>query len=201
MTAAEPSDGQVVRRVLDGDREAFGVLVQRYQDSLYRHALRMLNREDAAADAVQDALVRGYQKLDRCRDPDRVGGWLFRITANLCRDRLRARREDRVALEDAPPLSARGDGPEEDARRAELRSELERALGTLSAEKREAFVLKHLEELTYEEMAERTDASVSALKMRVHRAREELEERLGAPGTAADPGAEAGTERPDDEDP
>lgn len=180
MTGATPSDGEVVRRVLDGDREAFGLLVERYQDPLYRHALRMLDGEDAAADAVQDALIRGYEKLDRCRDPGRVGGWLFRITANLCRDRLRARREDRVALEDAPQSAGEVD-PEDELRRLELRSELEQALGSLSAEKREAFVLKHLEELTYEEMAHRTDASVSALKMRVHRAREELQELLVRP--------------------
>lgn len=180
MTGATPSDGEIVRRVLDGDREAFGLLVERYQDPLYRHALRMLDREDAAADAVQDALVRGYEKLDRCRDPARVGGWLFRITANLCRDRLRARREDRVALEDAPQSAGSVD-PEDDLRRVELRSELEEALGALSAEKREAFVLKHLEELSYQEMARRTDASVSALKMRVHRAREELQELVARP--------------------
>lgn len=172
------SDGAVVRRVLDGDGEAYGLLVQRYQDMLYRHAERMTGRSDVAADVVQQAFLRGYRNLDRCRNPGSVGGWLFRITSNLCKDYLKDRRRENVALEDAPALESGESNPAEDARVAELRGELDQALSSLTPEKREAFLLKHLEGRSYDEMSELLGVSVSALKMRVHRAREKLQDLL-----------------------
>lgn len=176
--AEEPTDGQVVRAVLDGRPDSYRLLVERYQDVLYRHALRMTRRPDDASDIVQRALVRGFRRLSDCRHPDRVGGWLFRITANLCKDYLKDRRRDEVALEDAPALvSPRGD-PERELDRSELGAVLESALSRLGEEQREAFLLKHMEDRSYEEMSEMLGASVSALKMRVHRAREELRDLL-----------------------
>jgi RNA polymerase sigma-70 factor (ECF subfamily) len=83
MSTEELSDGEVVREILGGQREMYRVLVRRYQDVLYRHAYRMVGQPDDAADIVQKTLVSGFQKLNRCRDPERVGGWLFRIAANL----------------------------------------------------------------------------------------------------------------------
>ena len=74
MSAEELSDGEVVREILGGQREMYRVLVRRYQDVLYRHAYRMVGRADDAADIVQKTLVSGFQKLNRCRDPERVGG-------------------------------------------------------------------------------------------------------------------------------
>ena len=74
MSAKELSDGEVVREILGGQRELYRVLVRRYQDVLYRHAYRMVGQPDDAADIVQKTLVSGFQKLNRCRDPERVGG-------------------------------------------------------------------------------------------------------------------------------
>ncbi len=85
VSPVERTDAQVVRDVLAGDRDAFVLLVRRYGDVLYGHALRMVASQDDAADLVQRALVQGFQKLRTCRDPDRVGAWLFRILANLCK--------------------------------------------------------------------------------------------------------------------
>lgn len=176
--AEDPTDGQVVRAVLDGRPDSYRLLVERYQDVLYRHALRMTRRPDDASDIVQRALVKGFRRLEDCRHPDRVGGWLFRITANLCKDYLKDRRRDEVALDDAPTLvSSRGD-PERELDQSELGQVLERALARLSEEQREAFLLKHMEDRSYEEMSDMLGASVSALKMRVHRAREELRDLL-----------------------
>ena len=84
----EPTDGNVVARVRAGDRDAYRILVRRYQDVLYRHALRMTGAADVAADLVQSALVKAYTHIDRCRDPERFGAWLFRILANRCKDHL-----------------------------------------------------------------------------------------------------------------
>lgn len=137
-----------------------------------------MGRADDAADIVQQAFIKGYRNLDRCRDPERVGGWLFRIAVNLCKDHLKGRTRREVPLEVGGPLTAKRGLPEEGAERAEIREEIYRALQSLSDEQREAFVLKHVEGWSYEEMAEKLDVSVPALKMRVHRAREQLQDLL-----------------------
>ncbi len=170
-----PTDGELVEAVLNGDQDAFGLLVHRYQDVLFRYAEGMVGGRDDAADVVQLSFIKGYRNLHRCREPEKVGGWLFRIAANLCKDRLKGRHRREVPLESAPGLSANREDPEGGAERAELREEIGRALERLTPEQREAFVLKHVEGWSYEEMAERLEVSVPALKMRVHRAREELQ--------------------------
>lgn len=172
------SDAEVVTAVLNGHKDAFSVLVRRYQDELYRHAERMVGRPDEAADIVQTAFVKGFENLSRCRNPDRVGGWLFRIAANQCKDWLKNRRRSNLRLDDLHGLEGEAEEPEEATERSQIGDRIREALDQLVPEQREAFVLKHVEGLSYEEMAERTDASVSALKMRVHRAREELQALL-----------------------
>ena len=174
----EPSDATVVRSVLDGEKEAFALLVERYQDELYRHAERMTGRPDEAADIVQVAFVKGYRNLDRCRNPEKVGGWLFRIAANQCKDWLKNRRRRNLSLDDVRALESEDEEPEDALERGRLGERIRKALDQLVEEQREAFVMKHMEGLSYEEMSERLDASVSALKMRVHRAREELQSLL-----------------------
>ncbi len=175
---SEPSDGAVVRAVLAGDRQAYSLLVQRHQDSLYRHAVRMTDRPDEATDIVQAAFIKGFEHLARCRDADRFGAWLFRIGANQCKDYLKNRRHRDLRLEDAAPLPSRRGNPEEKAERGQLRQMIARALERLSPDEREAFMLKHVEGLSYTEMAVLLGASVPALKMRVHRAREGLQQLL-----------------------
>ncbi len=183
MTGAEgPTDGQVVFAVLGGHREMFRILVRRYQDVLFRHAERMVGSHDEACEIVQQALVTGYRKLRKCKDPERVGGWLFRIAANLCKDHLKSRRRRDVSLDEAPTIVALDGQPGAEAERMELRASIDAALGRLSPEMREAFVMKHMEGHSYDEMSEWLGVSVSALKMRVHRAREELQSLLRVHG-------------------
>ena len=171
------SDGEVVARVLDGDREAFRILVRRHQDMLFGHAMRMTGQSDIAADLVQESMVKAYTSLDRCRNPDRFGAWAFRIVANRCKDYLKNVRRSNVALDDTGPMAGDMD-PEDDLERGELRGRLDRALSRLPADQREAFVMKHEEGRSYSEMSELVGMSVGALKMRVHRARETLQEML-----------------------
>lgn len=170
----ERTDAQVVRDVLDGDRDAYRLLVRRYGDALHAHALRMAESPDAAADLVQQAFVRGYQRLGTLREPERVGGWLFRILANLARDHQRSRVPGRVPLSSLPDLPGDEAGPDEAAERGEIRSRVAQALDRLTPEQREVFMLKHVEGRSYEEIAAVMDLSVGALKMRAHRAREAL---------------------------
>jgi len=172
-----PTDAELVARCLDGDEEAYRALVLRYQDGLYRYALRMVGSPDAAEDMVQLTLIKAYRSLGRCREPDRFGSWVFRILSNRCKDYLKSRQGRETAIpEDWPDP---GGDPSEGAERADLLRRVQHALLELPPAQREAFVLKHVEGLSYEEIAERLDVSIGSLKMRVFRAREALRELLG----------------------
>jgi RNA polymerase sigma-70 factor (ECF subfamily) len=167
------SDAEVVARVLGGDREAFGLVIRRHEPGLLRYATRILGSRDAAADAVAEGLVRAYRHLASCRDPGRLRTWLYRIVANRCKSQLARRPTADVSLDDVPPIADPGDN-EAELERAEQLALVERALMTLPPEKREAFVLKHVEGMSYEEMSAATGERIPTLKMRVHRAREAL---------------------------
>lgn len=174
MSSVERSDAQVVRDVLSGDRDAYRLLVRRYGDLLHGHALRMTGNPDEAADLVQRAFVKGFKKLASCREPDRVGAWLFRILANFCKDHVRSPRRKDVSVTMLSGALRSGSDPMSDAEGAEIRTKVWGALDALTPEQKEAFVLKHVEGRTYEEIAAVMDLSVASLKMRVHRAREAL---------------------------
>jgi len=169
------TDGELVAQTLAGGEEAFREIVRRYQDLLFRHAERMTGRADDAEDIVQAAFVKGYRSLASCRNPDRIGAWLFRIAANGCKDHLKSRRRRDVSIDTGPEVEAEDGLPEDDLDRSMLRSGIERALAGLPADRREVFVLKHVEGYSYPEISDLLGASVPALKMRVHRAREELQ--------------------------
>lgn len=167
---SERTDADLVRAVRDGDRSAYAPLVERYQDRLYRRALAMLGDGDLATDMVQEAFVRAYTGL-RQADPERFGAWIHRILRNLCLDEVRAPRHHAEPL---PPRLADRTDPARDLELGQLRTALAEALDGLAPAIREAFVLKHVDGLSYLEMTEFTGASESALKMRVKRAREAL---------------------------
>jgi RNA polymerase sigma-70 factor, ECF subfamily len=177
--ASDVTDAEIVGRVRRGDRDAYRLLVIRYQDLLYRYALSLIRDPDVAADMVQASLISGYEQLDRLRDESSFGGWIYRMCGNRCRDYLKSARRRDVPLDLSPDealqSSSRADAALADA---ELRSALDDALSRLSEEHREAFMLKHVEERSYEEMSTLLGASVPALKMRVHRAREALKSAL-----------------------
>ena len=174
----EVSDAEAVREVLAGDVEQYAILVRRYRDRYARYAARMLGSRDAGEDAVQDALIRAFDQLAACREPNKFAGWLFLILRNRCfAERRRWSREGRPleVTDEAIAGPGRPDGTLEQAERARA---LERALLELTAEQREVFVLKHYEGLSYEEIARTTKASVASLKMRMHRAYDRLRELL-----------------------
>jgi RNA polymerase sigma-70 factor (ECF subfamily) len=182
---SETGDRSLVQAVLDGNQHAYRLLVQRHEDVLYRRALAIVGDPDTAADAVQDAFVRAYERLARCADPDRFGGWVYRMLRNRCLDELRAARRRGQSLAAAATLTS-DDDPEDDFHRTTLRGVIRTALDALTPPLREAFVLKHVDGLSYDEMQASTGVARSALKMRVKRAREELERRLRPQIEAAD---------------
>ena len=169
----ELSDADAVRRVLQGDVAAYETLVTRYRDRYARYAVHMLGSREDAEEAVQDAFVRAYRSLARCDDPERFGAWLFRILVNRCRTAgARSTRRWRTIVQDEAAMLDAAEAADDE--RSAWREEIDRALARLERDQREAFLLKHVEDLSYEEMSEMTGAGVSALKMRVKRACERL---------------------------
>ena len=176
--ARQRSDAELVRDSLAGSEAAFGELVRRHQDLLYRHAERMSGGADDAEDIVQTALIKAHRNLAGCRNPSRVGAWLFRINANVCKDHLKGRRRNRLSLDDIPSLETDLGDPGDVLDQGRLRDRIDLALRRLPLEHREAFVLKHVEGMSYQEMGELLGVSIPALKMRVHRARDGFQELL-----------------------
>ena len=170
------SDEELVRRVQAGDTQAYRFLVERYRNQLGRYALRMLGSEADAEDALQDTFVRWYRSLARCQ-PERFRYWLFGILVNRCRTHATQRSRRQAVIANDEHLVATVVARYMDDQ-YEWRQALEWALAQLPADQREAFLLKHVEDLSYEEMQELTKVRVPALKMRVFRAREELQRLL-----------------------
>ena len=169
------ADQAVIDRVLAGDRNAFGILIERYSDALYRHAYGMTGSADVAEDILQVSFIKAFHHLGEVRG--RFDAWVFRIVANGCKDWLKNIRRTHLSYEeDDQPSSF--ETPEEELDRGEMRRDLDTALSALPDSLREAFVMKHVEGRSYEEMAVLLDTTVGALKMRVHRAREALQALL-----------------------
>lgn len=172
------TDGDLVRRVLSGDPEAFGQLVERWHPPCLRYARRWCGSTETAEEVVQDAFLRVHASLERYVEQDQFRAWLYRILINRCRTataRMRRRESLVTPMDPLPEAAAAGSAGADVLRRARIDAALQR----IDPDRREAFLLKHLEELSYEEMAELTGASVPALKMRVMRAREDLQRLLG----------------------
>ena len=169
------SDQDIITRVLAGEREAFATLIGRYSDPLYRHALGMTGSPDVAEDILQTSFIKAYSHLSEVRG--RFDAWLFRIVANGCKDWLKNIRRTHLSYDEDDQPSGYAT-PDEDLDRTELRQDLDSALAELAPSLREAFIMKHVEGRSYEEMADLLSTTVGALKMRVHRAREALQDLL-----------------------
>ena len=169
------SDGALVARTLGGDLGAYATLMRRYRDSFGHYALHMLGNREDAQEAMQDSFLRAYSALGQCREPDRFGAWLFRIVMNRCRTVRRRLHRDWSLVADLP-----GDVPSTDTSTASLewREEIRRALDRLRPRYREAFLLRYVRGLEYEEMARLTGVKEPALRMRVKRAIDHLRELL-----------------------
>jgi RNA polymerase sigma-70 factor, ECF subfamily len=172
------SDAEVIARILAGERDQYALLVGRYQEMLFRHALGMVLQPDAAADLVQDSFIKAYTSLAHCYEPARFKSWIFRILSNRCKDYLKDRRRQTVPIAEDTAIAPARQHPEANLEQNELQQALLEALAALPEGQREAFLLKHVEGRSYEEMAEELEVSISALKMRVFRAREALQSLL-----------------------
>lgn len=141
-----------------------------------RFAYHMVGNREDAEEAVQDAFVRVFHHLGSFRDDARFEPWMFRILANRCRSLIEKRRRHQMVVQygDVPD----GAGVEPDSDERDWTAEVYTILATLPAEQREAFLLRHVEDLAYEDMAVVTGVGLSALRMRVKRACDVLRARL-----------------------
>lgn len=167
----------LIRQARLGDLTAFAELVDRYYPRCLRFAQHMLGNSLDAEEAVQDAFVRVHKALASYTEQDRFEPWLFRILANRCRTlRARERRHAQVMQYGDVPDDVRVALQPEISE--DWNDELKRALSALPSDQREAFLLRHVEDMGYEDMSAATGAGVSALKMRVKRACDFLRARL-----------------------
>lgn len=193
------TEQECIARARAGDEDAFTPLVENYQAAIYNLCYRMLGNPQEAEDAAQEAFLRAYSQLRRY-DPTRsFKTWLFSIASHYCIDLLRKRRLTWLSIEDEalPPHPALHDptlGPEESAARHEQTAAVQGLLGRLAPDDRTVIVMRYWYDLSYEEIAEATGATVSSVKSRLHRARGALAEMLpadrspaAAPARAAQP--------------
>jgi RNA polymerase sigma-70 factor (ECF subfamily) len=171
-----PTRSVLVHAARTGDVRAFASLVDAYYARCLRFALHMLSSRSDAEEAVQDTFVRVYRALPKYEEREAFEPWLFRILANRCRSAgaRERRRAEVVEYGDVPERPAAAGHDDAIA----WREEIGIALAALPNEQREAFLMRHVEDLSYEDMSVATGAGVSALKMRVKRACDALRARL-----------------------
>jgi RNA polymerase sigma-70 factor (ECF subfamily) len=183
------SDWDLVERAREGDRGAFRTLVERYQRKMAGLAVGMLRDSDDALDVVQDAFAKAYQNLGRFKGDSSFYTWLYRITVNLCIDHQRREgRMVRVSMDapddgdaPSPPTvsdeSVRAD-PVRGVQDSELRRHLERAMAELTPEHRAVILLREVEGLSYDEIAQALDCPKGTVMSRLHYARRQLQDKL-----------------------
>jgi RNA polymerase sigma-70 factor (ECF subfamily) len=172
----ELDDSVIVDRCLAGDTDAFELLVDRYHRVLFSVALRMLGDRDEAADATQTAFVKAYERLTGYRAEYRFFSWIYRILANECLNRLRARRPQEPLDTEVPGPG----GPVDAFEAAERRRQVQAAILALTPEYREVIVLRHFADLSYDEIAQTLGIGAGTVKSRLYSARQQLCDRLGA---------------------
>lgn len=177
-------EADLIARCRQHDREAFGTLVERYGAPILNMTYRMVGDRMQAEDLMQETFVSAWKALPAFRADARFSTWLYRIAVNKCKDWLRGRRqpEERTNADgdelDIAELAVDHRTPERELSQKELAAHLEQALQALPVPYREAFILKHVEGLSYEEMSAIVGVAGDTLKMRVYKARVELRRHL-----------------------
>lgn len=176
----------LIQRASQGDEQAFTQLVERYQNQVYRQALRMLNHPEDAADVTQEVFLKAWRNLPAFRRDSSLSTWLYRLTDHAAIDLLRRERKrqgdaslDDAAQELAAQIPCPAPTPEQAAERQELRRAVTQGLAQLPLEQRRVLVLRELQGLSYEEMAGLLSLPLGTVKSRVARARLALAKLLG----------------------
>jgi RNA polymerase sigma-70 factor (ECF subfamily) len=171
-----------IKAARQGDRTAFGRLVQAYQGPVYNLTYRMLGDPQEAEDAAQEVFFRAYRKLNSYDPGRKFSTWLLSIASHHCIDRLRRRRLKWHSIDDEnlpqDVMTSQEPGPERHALQNEREAQVQELLSTLSPDYRTVVVLHYWYDLSYEEIAQTTGSTVSAVKSRLFRARRMLAKQL-----------------------
>lgn len=183
-------DQALVERAVQGDQKAFRQLVERYQRRVYTIAFGVMKNPDTALDVTQDAFVRVHQNLAKFKGDSSFYTWIYRIVLNLCIDRKRRQaRQAEVDYDDAishgdgftdgPTLASTGiDNPAQAAHRKELVEHMDRALATLSDEHKAILLLREVDGLSYEELADTLEIPKGTVMSRLFHARKNFQKSL-----------------------
>ena len=163
------SDTQIINSVREGDTEAFGELVRKYEDFVFTFILGLVHSEETAKDVAQEVFLRAYRGIRRFELKSSFKTWLYRIAYNtaishLNREKAKARIDIHQATE--PAFNTRG--------RQSLRLTLEKLIGLLKPDHRSVIILHYYDDLKYEEIAEIMDCPIGTVKIRLYRAKHEL---------------------------
>jgi RNA polymerase sigma-70 factor (ECF subfamily) len=169
----EVEDRDLIAKARKGDVEAYNLLVSRWEKRVFNYLLRLVSNREDALDVSQEVFLKAYQSLKKLDDPGRFGAWLFRIAHNEAFSLLRRRKpEGEMPFETGTPVRGSELLP------IELSLAVERALGRLSEEQREAVLLKVYQGFKFEEMAEILSCPVSTVKSRLYTALDLLKQTL-----------------------
>jgi len=182
-----PDDNSLVRNARRGDAQAFRALVERYQRRVYQLALGMVKDADEAMDITQETFVRVHRYLPSFKGESSFFTWTYRIATNLCLDAARRRgRSERVEMDESDaeieahmdPPSAALAGPQRAALNAELKAKIDDALASLSENHRAILLLREVEGLSYEELAQALGIRKGTVMSRLFHARLKMQRKL-----------------------
>lgn len=184
-SAAEQDDLQLVAASKDGDQDAFAQLVQRYQRRVFNLVYRMLQQYEEANEVTQETFLAAWQGLPAFRGDARFPTWLYRIAYNFSLKQLEQHKRDnalQVALQAERVLEGSGNDKRPDAEldARDRQALIQEHLSRLPAKYRIVLILRHLQDMTYEEMAEILTMPIGTIKTHLFRARNLLKERLQA---------------------
>lgn len=178
-----PDDAQLVARSLKQDHEVFGQLIDRHASRIINLAYRMVGNRAEAEDLAQETFLSAFKSLSTFRADSKFSTWLYRIATNKCKDWLRAKRPglepQDVDIDETLDIHVMDEQtPERLLSQQQVAQELEQAIQRLPPLYREAFVMKHVEGMSYEEMEAILDVNSDTLKMRVYKGRLQLSRDL-----------------------
>lgn len=180
-TTDQKTEQKLIRQILEGQQDCYEILVKRYSPMIF-HVVRGFEKdEEEVRELAQQIFVKAYEKLESFRMDSKFSSWIYRLALNHCRDYAKnIRRQDKRVSEMESGVVERSMSdeftPHLKLEMKEWKQRLKHALGKLAADYSEPFLLKYRDGMSYEAMSEQMGVSVSALKVRVHRARKELKE-------------------------
>jgi RNA polymerase sigma-70 factor (ECF subfamily) len=178
----ERSDNDLVRDTLEGDTEAFGTLVERYEKVIFNAAYRMSKDYDEAQDIAQVAFVKAYENLGRFNPAYKFFSWLYRIALNESLNRIQGRKK---LGELNPAMKSARDGPDATYEKSELGEKVQQALMEIEPRYRALIVMRHFRDLSYREIGEALEIPEKKVKSRLFTARQMLRTALVERGVLA----------------